>query len=120
MNTFLQITPEDYGQVIIRTKGFMETLGFGAQMLLLGIGTVFAVLFLIWGALSLFKVFFHDLPAKKAAKRDAEPVESTEVSDAPVGESNDEEIVAVIAAAIAMAESDADGAKYKVVSFKRK
>ena len=32
---------------------------------------------------------------------------------------NDEEIIAVIAAAIAMAESESDGLKFKVVSFRR-
>ena len=32
---------------------------------------------------------------------------------------NDEEIIAVIAAAIAMAESESNGLKFKVVSFRR-
>ena len=37
-----------------------------------------------------------------------------------VSHSNDEEIIAGIAAAIAMAESENQGTKFKVVSFRRK
>jgi sodium pump decarboxylase gamma subunit len=88
-------------------------------MVLIGMATIFAVLCLLWGFLALFKVVFHDLPAKKAAKSNetvavapAAPVANTSTSD--------DEIIAVIAAAIAMAESECSDTKFKVVSFKRK
>ena len=61
-----------------------------------------------------------DLPAKKAQKVvvNKEVVESF-VAPEPVV-SQDEEIVAVIAAAIAAAESESGGlAKFRVVSFRR-
>ncbi len=96
-----------------------ETVGFGARMLLLGLGTVFSVLILLWLCLIVFKIVFHDLPAKRA-KAAVAPV-AKETAEPVVEEQNDEtEIIAVIAAAIAAAESECAGAKFRVVSFKRK
>lgn len=95
-----------------------KALAFGGAMVLIGMLTVFAVLCIIWLCLSLFKIFFHDLPEKRKGSSDA-PRSSAAVSSAPVTSSSDE-IVAVIAAAIAMAESESNGLKFRVVSFKRK
>ena len=97
-----------------------EILGLGGQVVLIGMLTVFAVLCLLWACLAVFKLVFHDIPAKQSAKAVAEkkPIE-TFVATEEV-ESNDEEIVAVIAAAIAAAESESGGSiKFKVVSFRR-
>lgn len=97
-----------------------EVLALGGQIFLIGMLTVFAVLTLLWGCLAIFKIVFHDLPAKKAQKVvvNKEVVESF-VAPEPVA-SQDEEIVAVIAAAIAAAESESGGlAKFRVVSFRR-
>ena len=52
---------------------------------------------------------------KQKKELEAEPV----VEPVAVTANNDEEIVAVIAAAIAMAESESNGIKFKVVSFRR-
>lgn len=116
MNFLLSISPDQYDESIIKTEGFMETLGFGGQMLLLGMGTVFAVLILLWLALTLFKFFF-------ASNRTTAP-EKKPIAEEPVAvaapQTEDAEIVAVIAAAIAAAESESDGIKFRVVSFKRK
>ena len=94
-----------------------DKLQYGGTMLLLGMLTVFAVLAIIWLSLIIFKVVFHDLPEKKKAA----PVQAAlpAVADETVADTNDEEIVAVIAAAIAMAESESNGIKFKVVSFRR-
>ena len=96
-----------------------DKLAFGGKMLLQGMMTVFAVLLTLWFTLFIFKIFFHDIPSKskkkvKAVKEDASPVTSSSgVSD--------EELIAVFAAAIAMAESEsAPDTKFRVVSFKRK
>jgi len=98
-----------------------DALSYGGGVVLLGMATVFAVLIIIWIVLQLFKFFFHDLKigAKlKPEKPAPAPVEYEPVAPAPP---TDEEIVAVIAAAIAMAESEAPrGAKFRVVSFTRK
>ena len=95
-----------------------KALAFGGTMLLIGIATVFAVLSLLWICLVLFKVFFHDLPAKRANK--AAPTINEAVVESTDKKDGDGEIVAVIAAAIAMAESESDGIKFRVVSFRRK
>ena len=97
-----------------------DALLYGGTMLLIGMATIFAVLCLLWGCLTVFKIVFHDIPEKKAnhtAVKEVAPAPAP-VASAPVAEEG--EIVAVIAAAIAMAESESSGLKFKVVSFKRK
>ncbi len=97
-----------------------EALGFGGQVVLLGMLTVFAVLVILWFSLSLFKFFFADLRLGEKLERPKE-ITTAPVVEAPVYTATDEEIVAVIAAAIAAAESEAPtGVKFRVVSFKRK
>lgn len=113
---------EDFSQKIVDFSNFdIADLGraavFGGAILLIGMATIFAVLCIIWLCLILFKVVFHDLAVKKssAPKSEAQaPVEPQVVA------TDDNEIIAVIAAAIAMAESESTGAKFRVVSFKRK
>ena len=92
---------------------------YGGKMLLIGIGTVFAVLILLWFTLTLFKFLFHDLFHGKKTKA-VKTEQPAPVYNAPVASENDE-IIAVIAAAIAMAENECGGnKKFRVVSFNRK
>lgn len=97
-----------------------ETLLFGGQVVLIGIVTVFAVLGLLWACLTVFKFVFHDAANKKTAKIVPDTTVREEVSAPVVYASNDDEIIAAIAAAIAMAESESFGTKFRVVSFRRK
>ena len=120
MNFLLAVEKGDYSDAIINTKGLVETLLFGGKMLLIGMLTVFAVLFLIWLALSLFKIVFHDLQAKKKTQPVKQVVEAEPEPTVLQKTTNDEEIIAVIAAAIAAAESENSGVKFRVVSFNRK
>lgn len=115
---------EDFSKPIIDFQNFdISQLGnaflFGLSMLAIGMITIFAVLCLLWLCIYLFRLFFHEIPEKKAAKKaaaiPAAVVEKTE----EVVTSNEGEIVAVIAAAIAMAESEHSGMKFRVVSFRR-
>ena len=117
MNFLLEVT--DYSKPI---DGFMDKLLFGGQMVLIGMSVVFAVLVLLWISLLAFKLFFHDLPSKRKAKKSVEvAVKAAPVTETAIKkQTNDEEIVAVIAAAIAAAESENSGLKFRVVSFKRK
>ena len=118
MNFLLEITKDQYNDPIIFTATPAETLLFGLKIFLIGMGAVFTALCLIWLALYVFKIVFHDLPSKKtAAPQVVAQVEETTATVEYV--SSDEEIIAVIAAAVAMAESENSGAKFKVVSFKR-
>jgi sodium pump decarboxylase gamma subunit len=111
MNVLLEVNPNE-------TLGFFDALAFGGQTVLLGMGTVFSVLIIILIALVLFKVLLYDIPNKKSSEPFID-VEPTVAPEPPAVSSNDE-IVAVIAAAIAMAESENSGAKFRVVSFRRK
>jgi sodium pump decarboxylase gamma subunit len=98
-----------------------DALIFGGAVLLIGMATIFVILCLLWLCLILFKVFFHDLPEKRknaASKVVEEPTKAVVEEVAPV--SDDGEVIAAIAAAIAMAESESSGIKFKVVSFRRK
>ena len=99
-----------------------QALGYGGFMLLVGMATVFAVLCTLWICLVLFKLGFHDLPEKRKAKALASKV--TEAAPVVTVTNEQEglsgEIVAAIAAAIAMAESESSGIKFRVVSFRRK
>lgn len=118
MNFLLNITSDDYGtKHLLSEVGFLDTLTFGLQMLLIGMVAVFAVLGLLWFCLYLFRILFHDLPAKKVKEA---PVEEVEPAPVAVPATDDDEIVAVIAAAIAAAESENAGLKFRVVSFIRK
>lgn len=118
MNFLLAIEKGDYNDAIIETKGFLETIGFGGKMFLLGMLTVFAVLGIIWVCLTVFKFFSSSSSAAKVEEKAKVVIE--EVSSPTSGYTCDEEIVAVIAAAIAMAEEEHNGAKFRVVSFRRK
>lgn len=101
-----------------KIEGFADKLSYGGTMLLIGILTVFAVLIIIMLSLFAFKYFFHDI----AQKRNSAPKQKKIVTPEPAYSvpAQDEEIVAAIAAAIAMAESESDGIKFRVVSFKRR
>lgn len=108
-----------------------ERMAYALEMTALGLLAVFSVLAILWGVLALFKVFMYDIPQKKAkakAEVKAEPapvVVDEPIVVAPVASSNDDEVVAVIMAAIsayiaadpALAEEYAGG--FRVVSFKR-
>ena len=99
-------------------KSFGEVLSFGGQMVLIGMATVFAVLCSLWLCLTVFKTVFTKKASAK--KKESETKTVTAPIDEPVYVADDGEIVAAIAAAIAMAESECEHTKFRVVSFKRK
>jgi len=113
-HTFLSATM-DYNVPI---DGLADRAAFGGMMVLLGMLTIFSVLIIIMLALVIFKVVFHDIPEKRSSqpKEEAKPAVKEPVY-VPV--TNDDEVVAAIAAAIAMAESESSGMKFRVVSFRR-
>lgn len=105
---------------------------YAVTVTLQGMLMIFAVLGILWGVVSLMKVFLHDIPAKRAAKK-AALAKAVEVAAAPVERpaviaepTEDEgEIVAAITAAIAlMLQSEEYKGQFesgfRVVSFKRK
>ena len=116
---------EDFSKPIVDYSNFDfsqlgDVLLFGGSVLLIGMLTIFGVLCILWLCLVLFRVFFHDIPERKAASNILEPDEEIEESYVSNDVQNDDEIIAVIAAAIAMAEITSHGSNFRVVSFKRK
>ena len=107
-------------QVLFAMENIYESskIAYGGIMVLIGMVTIFSVLIIIMLSLFAFKYFFHDLPGKKSAGAQKEAIEPAPVAVAP--SSADEEIVAAITAAIAMAESESDGIKFRVVSFRKR
>ena len=116
MNFLLEFSKEQFTQ---QNLPLSDVFSSGGVVFLAGMLTVFAVLGILWVALMAFKFFFHDLSQGEKKVKKEKPVPAP-VYSAPVASGNDE-IVAVIAAAIAMAESECGGnTKFRVVSFKRK
>ena len=115
---------EDFSQKIVDFANFNpsqlgEALAFGGAVLLIGMLAIFAVLTLLWGCLILFRIVMSGMTKKKSKPVNVDaPINATPTP--AVNTPKESEIVAVIAAAIAMAESESNGVKFKVVSFKRK
>lgn len=100
-------------------------LGYGLQVAVIGMAIVFAILAIIMGVLYLFEYFFYTLP-NKVKKAPETPAAAPVASAAPavtlpaVSADNDEEIAAVIAAAVAAYyDQAAPTSKYRIKSFRR-
>lgn len=93
---------------------------------LLGMAMIFSVLAILWGVVSMFKFIFAK-PAKPVKIDDlSEPEEKAEAVEAPVvyeEETNDDELIAVITAAIVAyrecEEPSSSPNGFRVVSFRR-
>ena len=97
-----------------------EKLSYGGKMLLVGMGIVFSVLVLLYFMLLAFGAIFSQ--TKKAGAKQNKVVEQPVPVPEQVVEhvDNDDEIIAVITAAIAAMNSSRPNVKFRVVSFKRK
>ena len=109
-----------------------EKLSIGGQVTLLGMGTVFAVLALLWGLVELLHLLLSSFSGekKKNASSPATPTVAPAPAPAPVaaaqapapaiqtGTTDDLAIIAVITAAIAASEGR-DPSAFRVVSFQR-
>lgn len=115
MNISILLSQIDYTKPI---ESISDKLSFGGMIVALGMLSIFSVLIIIMIALYLFKAFFKSTGSK--AKKSQKPAKPDPVSVAAPVPPHDEEIVAVMAAAIAMAESESNGIKFRVVSFKRR
>jgi sodium pump decarboxylase gamma subunit len=104
-----------------------EKLTFTLQVTLVGMGTVFAVLILLWFILTIFGRVSQYFSAKPQASseivepvvvvQEQKPLTETVVKDMP--ETNEEELIAVITAAISAAtQKPASG--FRVTSFKKR
>lgn len=78
----------------------LESVDWGQAVLIfiLGMGTVFAVLILLWAILKLMKVVFYREPQTAPAQETAAPAEQAAPAAAPA---DDDALIAVLMAAIA-------------------
>ena len=103
-----------------------EAWSYAGQTTLLGMGMIFAVLGLLWGMLSLFKLVFAGKTPKAPKTQEKAPATAApevKAAPAPVAAVEDNgALIAVITAAVAayMAESgESTGSGFRVVSFTR-
>ena len=110
-------------QIILNAGVLDYTSRFGEEGGYQTIGEAIAVLSIIWGVLEAFHYFACTLPDKRQKKM-VQPQEqltaSTATEPEPVVDTNEEEIVAVIAAAIAAAQAESPSGQFRVVSFRKK
>ena len=99
---------------------FGERITYGGQVFLIGICTVFAALALLWGVISIFKIFMYDIPQKRIKKKAEEElmahcVESDSAASveaavpanpAPTAEADNAQPIAAITAAITADNTD--------------
>ncbi len=101
----------------------LDAPGFEPQTVLLGICIVFAAIIIIWFSLVAIKFFLHNIQQRRQAEAATQPkatfAPTESVVSAPI-QSSDDEIIVAIAAAIAAAESENSGLKFRVVSFRRR
>lgn len=108
-----------------------EALGYGLPLSLFGFCVVFFVLALLWGILTLFKLFFYTIPNNKKNSGSSAPVNNSSVQKiemnggaaAAVLEPSlaDNEIIAAITAAIEAFRSQSGSVGgFRVVSFKKR
>lgn len=105
-----------------------ERLSYAGEMTLLGMLMVFAVLAILWAVLALFKVVFaKNTDSPKTDKADNEAVQVTApaaIVEQPVSSTNDDELIAILTAAVAAyisseEPSSAYSGGFRVVSFRR-
>ena len=115
---------------------FGERITYGGQVFLIGICTVFAALALLWGVISIFKIFMYDIPQKRIKKKAEEElmahcVESDSAASveaavpanpAPTAKADNAQLIAAITAAITAYNTDPEtgcALPFRVVSFRR-
>ncbi len=101
---------------------FGQRAAYFGRMILIGMGTVFVALTILWGALVLFRLCVE--AAQKRGKKSA-PADSAPARSAPVTAESAEDqgaIVAAITAAISATLAEENGGQapaFRVVSFRK-
>lgn len=121
MNVMLLSTSAD----VASTGAFSpERWALTGQMILIGMGMVFAVLAILWVVLALFKLVFAKPEAKAVEKKTVEPILEQAKPNVPVAPKSDEaELIAIITTAIAAyrasEEPELEPNGFRVVSFRK-
>lgn len=99
-----------------------EKLQYGGKMLLIGMGTIFVVLAMLWGCLELmhYLIASNKQEGTQKSKNNAVSSIPAPVVSAPSQVvSDDDEIVVAICAAIAAAQAENPQLQFRAVAFKR-
>lgn len=108
------------GDNLNESSSLAERAGVGLQVVLIGMGVVFAVLLLLIGILQVFKLFAVKKPEKSESPVSA-ATPTPVVASAPVAAasaSEEEKIVAIATAAIAASRGESECA-FNVISIKK-
>ena len=130
MNSLAMFLLAGVSSSIDRSIPLSERLAEGLKMMVLGLGTVFSILILIWGAISLMRVFMYDIPMRRKKKHAAVQVDTTDglpsKSEKRTDDTDEGELIAAITAAVAAYRSsetektDVPASGFRVVSFRRR
>ena len=95
-------------------------VSYGLQTTLIGMLIVFSVLVLIMLVIYLFQLIFYNIPKWAARKKSAVPQADEAVPSAPADTQSEEELVAVLSAAVASyLGGETASSRYRIRSFRR-
>ncbi len=109
------------GLLEVAPTTILDKLGYGGQMLLIGMGTIFLVLSVLWACLEILHFMIGRFTGQKGSSKqeDCQPIVVTPQAVVGTSTSEEEEIVAAICAAIAAAQAEQPQLQFRAVSFKR-
>lgn len=111
---------ENVGKMILASDATaMEKAFYGLKIAVMGIGTVFAVLLIIWLVLSVFQIVFDKKPSEKPSVKTTAPAPvAVSAVQNSASDEDDTELIAVLMAAVCAA-TGSDASKLRIVSYKR-
>lgn len=114
------IAESSIDSVLNNGLSFSEKLSLSLKMILLGMGTVFAVLFIIWLCLTAFKAVMGRTKKKQKTGPAENGAAPAETGDGATPQKDDGALVAAIVAAVTAYREEAGEAEpsgFRVVSF---
>lgn len=109
------------GLLEVAPATILDKLGYGGQMFLIGMGTIFLVLSVLWACLEILHFMIGRFTNKNGSSKHENSQQIVVTPQAAVGTSTseEEEIVAAICAAIAAAQAEDPQLQFRAVAFKR-
>ena len=102
---------------------FGERAAYAGRMLLIGMGTIFLSLALLWGVLEIFRRLVVRTPEEKKADEPSAPAAAPVPVAPPVAQTaSDDALIAAITAAVAATLAEENGGTvpaFRVVSFQK-
>lgn len=119
-NIFLTVFPAAIEHAAEVPEDLLQRLWYGLKIAFLGMGIVFAILLIIMAVLYLFQYFFYTLPKRKKTEAETAVQQDAPAELTVVSEEDNEELIAVISAAVAAYyEKESPKSKYRIRAFRR-